>query len=97
MSDFEDIDIDSMSEEELGEFYEIQLILTNEFGEFRGVKAHLPKFHCDNIIKMSKTFYANGGFELTCEDGSHMIFAPEIVQRSILKINKRLLEEEEDV
>ena len=93
MSDFDDIDIDSMSEEELGEFYEIQLILTNEFGEFKGVKVQLPRFHCDNIIKMSKTFYANGGFELTCEDGSHVIFAPEIVQRSILRINKRLSED----
>lgn len=90
-------DIESMSEDELGEYYEIQLILTNEFGEFKGVKAMLPRFHCDNIIKMSKNFYNNGGFELTCEDGSHLIFAPEIVQRSILRINKRLLEEDVQV
>lgn len=98
--DFEDFENLELSEEELGEYYEIQLILINHFGEFRGQKLELPRFHCDNIIKMSKTFYAGGGFELTCEDGSLMIFSPEIVQKSILKINKiplDVVEQDEDV
>lgn len=85
-------------EEEL-EYFEIQMIVINQFGEFCGVKAQVSKFHCDNIMKMSKTFYINGGFELTCEDGSFVVFPPEIVQKSILKINKiplEIVEEEQE-
>lgn len=87
---------ENLEEENLedSEFFEVQMILINEFGEFRGIKAEIPKFHCDNLIKMSQTFYINGGFELTCEDGSYMVFPPEIVQKSILKINKRSLQED---
>ena len=71
--------------------YEVQLILINEFGEYKGRKVQLTQEQYDNVIKMSKTFYSGGGFELTCEDGSFMIFPPEIVKKSVLKINKIII------
>ena len=40
---------------------------------------------------MSRTFYASGGFELTCEDDSYAIFPPNIVEESILIINKKII------
>lgn len=93
----EDFNLDSdnteyQRESEQEEYFEIQMVVINDYGEFHGVKAQLSKFHCDNIIKMSKTFYHNGGFELTCEDGSFIVFPPDVVQKSILKINRIPLE-----
>ena len=71
--------------------YEVQLILINEFGEYKGHKVQLTQEFYDNVIKISKTFYLGGGFELTCEDGSYIIFPPEIVRKSVLKINKVII------
>ena len=68
--------------------YDVQLILSNEFGEFKGQIVRLTQESYDEVIKISKKFYSDGGFELTCEDGSHMIFSPDIVKKSILKIVK---------
>ena len=42
-------------------------------------------------LKMSKKFYSAGGFELTLEDGSFMVFPPDIVLESILTITKKLI------
>lgn len=72
---------------------EIQMIITNEFGEFTGRKFIVTKEDYESIIKVAKGFYTNGSFDLTCEDGSFMVFAPEIVQKSILKIKKTILED----
>jgi len=73
---------------------EIQMILINEYGEFKGRKTLLSIDDYNSFISMSKTFHTAGSFELTCEDGTYMVFAPQIVQRSILKINNRIIEEE---
>ncbi len=73
---------------------EIQMTITNEFGEFSGRKFIVTKEDYESIIKVAKSFYTNGSFDLTCEDNSFMVFAPEIVQRSILKIKKRIIEDE---
>lgn len=73
---------------------EIQMTITNEFGEFSGRKFIVTKEDYESIIKVAKSFYTNGSFDLTCEDNSFMVFAPEIVQRSILKIKKRIVEDE---
>jgi hypothetical protein len=73
---------------------EIQMIIINEFGEFFGRKSTLPSDSYGEVLKMARNFYSNGSFDLTCEDGSFMVFAPEIVAKSILKINKRIIEEE---
>lgn len=75
--------------------YEIQLVVRNKFGEFLGNKVTLSEENCNTLIKMSKTFYNSGGFELTCEDNSFVIFPPDIVRESILIINKKEVPEEE--
>lgn len=72
---------------------EIQMIITNEFGEFAGRKFIVTKEDYESIIKVAKGFYTNGSFDLTCEDGSFMVFAPDIVQKSILKIKKTILKD----
>jgi len=40
------------------------------------------------LVEMTKTFYS-GGFELTLEDGTFVVFAPDVVSQSILKIEKK--------
>lgn len=76
------------------ETYEVQLVLKNKFGEFVGNKVYLEHEHYENLIKMSKTFYSSGGFELTCENGSYVVFPPEIVRESILIINKKIISDD---
>ncbi len=73
------------------ETYEVQLVLKNKFGEFVGKRAYISQEQYDSLIKMSKTFYTSGGFELTCEDESYAIFPPSIVEESILIINKKTI------
>jgi hypothetical protein len=77
------------------DIYEIQLIISNEFGEFSGIKVQLGYDDCEKIVNKSKSFYLSGGFELTCEDGSYVILPPDLVQKSILKINRKLIKENE--
>ena len=85
------------------ETYEVQLVLRNKYGEFVGKKAYITEEQYNGLIKMSRTFYNSGGFELTCEDESYAIFPPNIVEESILIINKKIIsdvtseEGEEDV
>jgi len=71
--------------------YQIQLVIINKFGEFRGKPANIEEETLESLIKMSKTFYVSGGFELTCEDESYAIFPPDIVKESILVINKKII------
>lgn len=73
------------------EMYQVQLVLINKFGEFKGKPAEIDEETLESLIKMSKTFYTAGGFELTCEDDSYVIFPPEIVSESILIINKKII------
>lgn len=74
---------------------EIQIVLTNNFGEFIGKKATLDESQYGNLLSMCKSFYNDGGFELTLEDGTFVIFPPEIVRQSILQVKK--IKKEEDV
>ena len=67
---------------------EIQLVLTNKFGEFLGKKTMVDGEKYRNILVITKSFYEDGGFELTCEDGSFVVFPPEIVRQSILQVKK---------
>ena len=73
------------------ETYQVQLVLINKFGEFKGKPADIDEEKYDNLIKMSRTFYASGGFELTFEDDSYALFPPNIVEESILIINKKII------
>jgi hypothetical protein len=67
---------------------EIQLVLTNKFGEFKGRKAEITEENYQKLVEMVKTFYVNGGFELTLEDESFVVFPPDVVKESILQIVK---------
>jgi hypothetical protein len=68
--------------------FEIQLILENKFGIFVGRKATLTDEQYISLQNMAKTFYDNGGFELTLEDGEFVVFPPDVVKESILRIKK---------
>jgi len=76
--------------------YDVQLVLRNSFGEFAGKWATIDEEKLNVLIEMSKTFYVSGGFELTCEDDTFIVFPPEIVSKSILIINKKLSEQSEE-
>jgi len=71
----------------MSEFLDVQMILITEFGEFIGKKTTITVEQYITFINMSKGYYLSG-FELTCEDGSFMVFPPEIISKSILKIKK---------
>jgi hypothetical protein len=73
---------------------EIQMIIINEYGEFKGRKTILSVEDYNTFLTMCKNFHSAGGFDLTCEDGTFMVFAPQIVQKSILKINNIIIEKE---
>lgn len=72
--------------------YEVQIEIENSFGKFKSGKSSLSKENYDQLINMSKKFYITGGFELECEDGTFIIFPPEIVKNSILKIYANRIE-----
>lgn len=72
---------------------EIQYILINEYGEFTGEVMIVNEEQLGTILELSKSFY-EGGFELNCEDGSFVVFPPEVVRRSILKINRKKVEKD---
>jgi hypothetical protein len=94
MSDnIDNVDDDFRMDDNGTERYEIQLIIINEFGEFKGIKAEVGSSDYDKIVQMSKLFYSSGGFELSCEDGSYVILPPDLVQKSILKINRKLIKD----
>jgi hypothetical protein len=63
----------------------IQIILLNDQGEFYGEVLDVNQEQYKNIITMSKNFYETG-FEMSDEEGGFLIFPPEIVKKSILKI-----------
>lgn len=71
--------------------HEVQLVLVNDFGEFRGQKAVLNHDQYKNLLTMAKEFHMNSGFELTLEDGSYVIFPSEVVQKSILKVTNKII------
>jgi len=63
----------------------IQIILLNDQGEFYGEVLDVNQEQYKNIITMSKNFYETG-FEMSDEEGGFLIFPPDIVKKSILKI-----------
>jgi hypothetical protein len=67
---------------------EIQIVLTNRYGEFKGRKAQMSEENYQELVKMVRTFYLSGGFELTLEDETFVVFPPDIVKESILQLVK---------
>jgi hypothetical protein len=66
----------------------IQLVFKNEFGEFIGKKATMSREKYKELLTIVNGFYNNNGFELSCEDGTFVVFPPEIVKKSILIVKK---------
>lgn len=79
----------------MDDLLEVQMILITEYGEFVGKKTSISIDQYPTLVKMTKTFYSSG-FELTCEDGSFMVFSPEVISKSILKIKKNFINKEPD-
>lgn len=75
--------------------FEIQIIIKNRFGEFKGRKVIVDDQNLNKIKESSKLFYQSAGFELTCEDGSFVVFPPEIVRESMLKIDTKKIGKED--
>jgi hypothetical protein len=65
---------------------EVQIIIINKFGEFKGKFVRMCEEDINKLLDMSKKFYITGGFELTCEDGSFLVFSPDVVKDSILRV-----------
>jgi hypothetical protein len=66
----------------------IQVVIITEFGSFNGEILEVSEEQYDNIIEFSKQYYLTG-FEMNLEnDGGFIIFTPEIIKKSVLKINK---------
>ena len=65
----------------------IQIILITDFGTFKGEELEVDEEQYQNIIDFSKNYYETG-FEMSLEDGGFAIFSPEIIKKSILKIQK---------
>lgn len=66
----------------------IQLVLINSFGEFVGKPADVSIEKYEKLLEMIRKFYVTGGFELTLEDNTFVVFPPEITAKSILKVVK---------
>jgi len=66
--------------------FEVQIIITNKFGEFKGKSVIMEEEDVKKLLDMSKKFYNTGGFELTCEDGSFVVFPPDVVKDSMLRV-----------
>lgn len=66
----------------------IQIILITDFGTFKGEELEVDEEQYQNIINFSKNYYETG-FEMSLEDGGFAIFSPEIIKKSILKIQKK--------
>lgn len=58
-----------------------------EFGQFYGEIMDVNQSQYDHIINFSKTYYESG-FEMNLENGGYAIFSPEIIKKSIMKIDK---------
>lgn len=72
----------------MGDLFEVQIVIKNNIGEFFGRKVIATEDKYNTIIEMVKTFYLSGGFELTCEDGSFVVFPPNLILNSILEVKK---------
>lgn len=65
----------------------IQLVLITDYGSFFGEIFEVNDEQYQNIINFSKNYYESG-FEMNLEDGGFVIFSPEMIKKSILKIDK---------
>jgi hypothetical protein len=45
------------------------------------------------LCEIAKNFYSSGGFELTLEDGGFIVIPPDVVQQSLLRIQKTKIDD----
>ncbi len=65
----------------------IQLVLISEIGTFTGYPLDVNENQYNILKDKSSKYYEEGGFEMIDEDGNWIIIAPDIVKKSVLKIN----------
>ena len=65
----------------------IQLVLYTDFGQFTGEIFEVNEEQYQNIVNLSKNYYETW-FEMTLQDGGFAIFSPEMIKKSILKIDR---------
>jgi hypothetical protein len=65
----------------------IQLKILTELGSFNGLPFDVSEEQYEVLIKKSSSYYEDGGFEMIDEEKNLLIISPEIVKRSILKID----------
>lgn len=75
--------------------FETQITLKNKFGEFKGRKVIVNKEQLEKIIETSKCFYISSGFELTCEDGTFVVFPPDIVKESMIMVTNKKINDDD--
>lgn len=67
---------------------QVQFILLTEFGDFTSMPIPIEgEDEFNEILERSKNYW-NDEFEFFQEDGGYVIFTPELMKKSILKINK---------
>lgn len=64
---------------------EIQFELINDFGNFKSEVINCTDEEYLVIKEMSKNYYETG-FELTDDSGNFIVFTPDVIKKSILKI-----------
>lgn len=64
----------------------IQIEIYCDLGTFSGEILNVTEEQYQNIVDFSKNFYETG-FEMNTQDGGFVIVPPEIVKKSVLKIN----------
>ena len=64
----------------------IQLRLITEIGEYLGSPFDVTEDQYEVIKLKSSKYYDDGGFEMIDENGDWIIISPDIVKKSILKI-----------
>jgi len=75
--------------------FEVQLILKCELGDYEGETFVIKEESFEKVLEKSRTYYSKNGFELKLKDGDYVIFSPEIVQKSVLIIRNKKIEEED--
>ncbi len=65
----------------------IQIQIINDLGSFSGEILEMSQEQYIQTQELSKNFY-DSGFEMDLEDGGFIIFPPDIIKKSILKINR---------
>lgn len=68
--------------------YEIQIIIKNIFGDFKGRKVTINESQLEKIMNVSRDFIKSPTFEITCEDGTIALFPQEIMKKSMILIKK---------